>query len=142
MSKKPSCNLCGASLVEEDCALICGYCARSREERLKDQAEQLAIARQMGYAEGKTALRAENEWLKADNLDLINKLEAEGFHNEAAAIRIAELTAALRPFAEYRFPEGEILRTSDRFHPMVYGAGELTVGDFHRAAAALKGEGE
>ena len=93
---KPSCNLCGASLVEEDCALICGYCARSREERLKDQAEQLAIARQMGYAEGKTALRAENEWLKADNLDLINKLEAEGFHNEAAAIRIAELTAALK----------------------------------------------
>ena len=42
------------------------------------------------------ALRAENERLRADNLDLINKLEAEGFHNEAAAIRIAELEATLR----------------------------------------------
>jgi len=52
MSKKPGCNLCGASLVEEDYALICGDCARPREEWLKDQAEQLAIAHQMGYAEG------------------------------------------------------------------------------------------
>ena len=48
MSKKPSCNLCGASLVEEDCALICGGCARPRDEWLKDQAEQLAIAHQRG----------------------------------------------------------------------------------------------
>jgi len=65
MSKKPSCNLCGASLVEEDCALICGDCARPRDEWLKDQAEQLAIAHQMGYAEGDAALRAENEFLAA-----------------------------------------------------------------------------
>lgn len=42
------------------------------------------------------ALRAENERLKADNLGLINSLEAEGFHNEAAAFRIAELEAALK----------------------------------------------
>ena len=46
------------------------------------------------------ALRAENERLRADNLDLINKLEAEGFHNEAAAIRIAELEAALTEIHE------------------------------------------
>ena len=82
-------------------------------------------------------LRAENVRLKADNLDLINNLEGEGYRLERLQARIAELKAALRPFAEYRFPEGEILRTSDRFHPMTYGTGELTVSDFRRAAAAL-----
>jgi len=81
------------------------------------------------------ALRAENEFLAATlHSETAIKVEYEA--------RIAELKALLRPFAEYRFPEGEILRTSDRFHPMTYGTGELTVGDFRRAAAALEREGD
>jgi hypothetical protein len=55
---KPGCNLCGASLVEEDCALICGGCARPRDEWLKDQAEQLAIAHQRGAKDALAELYA------------------------------------------------------------------------------------
>ena len=77
------------------------------------------------------SLRAENERLKAI------VAEQEGWSAKKDA-RIAGLKTALKPFADYRFPEGEILRTSDRFHPMTVGTGELTVGDFRRAAAAQK----
>jgi len=80
-------------------------------------------------------LRAENEFLAATlHSETAIKVEYE--------TRIAQLEAALKPFAEYRFPEGEILRTSDRFHPMTVGTGELTVGDFRRAAAVLKGDAD
>ena len=40
-------------------------------------------------------LRAENVRLKADNLDLINNLEGEGYRLERLQARIAELKAAL-----------------------------------------------
>jgi len=101
MSKKPSCNLCGASLVEEDYVLICGGCARPREEWLKDQAEQLALAHQMGYAEGEAALRAENEELKA-----ICRDKPEHSDLDAAAFQVNILTGALSR-AEARIAELE-----------------------------------
>jgi len=91
MNKKPSCNLCGASLVEEDCALICGDCARPREEWLKDQAEQLAIAHQMGYAEGDAALRvmAQDHKRPTDGLPVVT-------HNVACCISPEEVAEGER----------------------------------------------
>ena len=91
MSKKPSCNLCGASLVKEDDAHVCGGCARPREEWLKDQAEQLAIAHQMGYAEGEAALRviAQDHKRPTDGLPVVT-------HNVACCISPEELARRIR----------------------------------------------
>jgi len=92
-------------------------------------------------ADAAEGLRAECERLKADNLDLINTLEAEGFHNEAAAIRIAELEAALGetieevnealPYIIDGTPENELVGWRKRH---VACAREVLC----RAAAALK----
>jgi len=106
MNKKPSCNLCGASLVEEDCALICSGCARPREEWLKDQAEQFAIAHQMGYAEGEAALRAENERMIQDHIRLCTAL---GLDADAHVDMLADAAVALRAECERLELDGQLM---------------------------------
>jgi hypothetical protein len=62
MSHKPSCNLCGATLVEEDCAVICGRCAWPLDDRQK---EIDGLAKEKDELEDElAALRAENERLE------------------------------------------------------------------------------
>jgi len=81
-------------------------------------------------------LRAENVRLKADNLDLINNLEGEGYRLERLQARIAELVAALK-YVEWRGPNGLCPCC-----PVYSDPATKTHSPYCQLAAALKGDAD